>query len=220
MSERRGGLPLPPDDLEALPVASMSPDVNHTPHHWKQGPLDVARIARPVYMRTTEGRYRRATHRFTWYLDRVDGTTKANALRAIYAHLRHPRSWERSGVVFTRTFDRDAANIWLRVIPKDTTRCGPGSAGCYSYGYEAKPVAEVGVEYVDRPDAFAVILGMELAGHGCFRAADMYTPSNQPYVGVLGDWRAAKAVGYYPTDEEINDAKLWLQGRAPFVHRD
>ena len=220
MSECRGGLPKPPDDLDALPAASLSPNVNHTPHHWRQGPMDVRPAARPFYVRASDGTYRRMTHRFSWYLDRVEGTTTANALRSVYACLRHPRSWERSGVAFVRTFDREAANIWLRIIPADETRCGPGSAGCYSYGFEARPVAEVGVEYINRPDAFAVILGMELAAHGCFRMDDMYAQVHQPYVGVLGTWSQAKAVGYYPTDDEINDAKLWLQGRAPSVHRD
>lgn len=213
-------LPPPPDDLDALPLPSMSPDVNHTPHHWQQGPMDVQRAASPFTIRDSDGASRRMTHRFRWYLDRVEGTTRDVALRAIYAHLRHPRSWERSGVAFVRTFDKSAANIWLRIIPADTTMCGPGSAGCWSSGYEDKPVAEVGVEYIARPDAFAVILGMELAGHGMARCVDHYNPIHQPYLGVLGTWPQARAVGYYPSDEEIASVKLWLQGRAEFIHDD
>lgn len=212
-------LPPPPDDLERLPLPSMSPDVNHTPHHWQQGPADVTRLARPFTIRDSAGTPRRMTHRFRWYLDRVEGTTRAEALRRIYQVLRHPRSWERSGVAFTRTFDRNAAHIWLRVIPSNTTRCGPGSAGCYSFYPGQTPLVEVGVEYINNPNVFAVILGMELA-HAAFRVADMYTPQHQPYLGVLGTWSQAKAVGYYPIDDEITASRLWLEGRARYVDDD
>jgi len=194
-------------------------DPTRTPHHWLQGPQDVTPV-RPFTARDSAGTPLRFAYRFRWLLERVEGTTRREAVRAIYAVLRHPRSWERAGVRFVRTFAREDAHILVRVIPADRTVCGPGSAGCYSWGYEpdGKPVAEIGVEYLPWSESLAVILGMELCAHGAFRAADMYSPAHQPYEGVLGDWAAAARAGYYPTDAEIADAREWLAGRAPFIH--
>ena len=56
--------------------------------------------------------------------------------------------------------------------------------------------------------------------HACFRMADMYDARHQPYWGSLGTWPVARAVGGYPTDEEIASAAAWLRGAAVNVHDD
>lgn len=192
------------------PVPASGP----LPHHWEQGPQDVKRV------RPFNERGRRFAHKFYWYLERVEGTSRRQALTAIYEVLHHQRSWERSGVKWVRTYLPWRANVRLRVIPRDTTVCGPGAGGCYSWG-TGTPLAEVGVEYLGTA-AFAEILNMELAGHGTFRMLDMYNEVHQriPYEGVMGTWGDAAKTAYYPSDSEIESAKAWLQGRAAIVHED
>ena len=55
---------------------------------------------------------------------------------------------------------------------------------------------------------------------GDYVVADHYNPIHQPYWGVLGTWPVARAVGGYPTDEEIAAAAAWLRGEAVHVHDD
>lgn len=182
----------------------------NAPHHWAQGPQDVERTKRGW--------------RFRWYLDRAEGASRATILRAIYAVINHPRGWERTGVRFVRTMDRASANILLRIAPAAESACGPGSAGCYCDNCESKPVAHVGSEYLGKPGAFALILNMELQGHGCFRMVDSYSSPHQPYTtgGVMGTWEDAERTGYMPSDAEIEGAKLWLNGEVPAerIHDD
>ena len=184
-------------------------------HHWEQGPQDVLKVS-PFYASRRDGSHR-YEWKFYWYLDRVIGTTQQSALKAIYDVLRHPQSWERTGVRWARTTDRSKANIVVSVIPMDTTYCGQGAAGCYCSDCENKPTAELGREYLGQ--RFAELVNMELCGHGTFRMHDMYTgPAHTGYQGVMGTWESAGKTDYYPTDNEIEWAKLWLVASAQYVH--
>lgn len=216
MTRRRcHGYPVPEHAPRFVAAAGANPNPLH---FWTRGPQDVV----PVKPFTLGGQ--RFQWKFSWFLERVEGVSRRAALRAIYQVLRDPRSWERVGVRWVRTMDRARANIVVRVIPMATTVCGPGAAGCYSSGYEAdgKPVAELGVEYLGKPE-FAELVNMELCGHGTFRALDMYNPIHQPYVGgCMGTWSDARPYGYYPSETEIAAVKAWLAGEteARYIHDD
>lgn len=200
-------------------VRASAGDAQTVPHHWDAGPTSALPLDRP-YTRAGV----RYTHRMRWYLDRVEGTSRKAALAAIGQVLHDPRAWGRAGVAFVRTTKREEAQILLRVIPQDTTVCGRGAAGCWSSSGAAgePPVAEIGAEYVGNPVAFATILGMELCGHGCFHLLDMYNPAHQPYLGAMGTWGQAQAVGGFPTDAEITAARTWLDGKTDprYIHDD
>lgn len=185
------------------------------PHHWEQGPQDVQRVPK-FWIAKREYQWK-----FRWYLDKVEGCSRPTAIAAIYTVLRHPLSWERTGVRWVRTPYRERANILVNVVPQDTTACGPGSAGCYSWGRYGPPTAAVGVEHIYNPQKFAELVNMELCGHGTFRMLDMYNAVHQqePYEGVMGTWSDAAKTAYFPSDTEIAAAQLWLQGRATEVSR-
>lgn len=199
-------------------------DPRDIPHCWAQGPLDVRKTSAKYNVRyRADGTryYRRTNWEFLWYLNEVRGTTRTIARKAINRVLHHPYSWERTGCRWRET-DAAQADIYVNVIPKDETVCGPGSAGCYSWGFRGpKPLAEMGVEYTNDPEGFAELVNMELCGHGTFRMHDMYFGEGHDvneYNGVMGTWNAARSTGYYPSDAEIAEAKLWLAGKAQFVH--
>ena len=183
-------------------------------HFWRDGPVTPMRLLLPHRVRLRDGSRRRCTHEVRWYLDRVEGVERARALERLYDVLLHPQGWSRAGVHWKRVSTRQDAAILVRVIPAAQTVCGSGAAGCYSYGYEpdGKPVAEMGVEYIDKPGAWLIITGMELCGHGSFKGEDMYTPDHQPYLGSMGTWQAAQAIGWLPTQAEIDGARAWLDG--------
>lgn len=192
-------------------------------HHWQAGP---GRIAVPLAKPYRRGGVK-ITHRVRWYLDRVEGTTKATALTAIYLVLNDPRGWWRSGVAFSRTFDRAAATVELSVIPMANTLCGAGAAGCFCDGCRTKPdgsplaAAECAAEYVTDPYLFAAVLNMEIGLHAAFSGLDMYVQAEQPYQhGVAGNWSDNAINGGFPTDEEVVWAREWLDGKvAPqFIH--
>lgn len=214
------GVPPPPaDDVLAGYAMGEMRGAEPVPLHFfaGPGPLDMTPV-KPRAVRLRDGRTRRCTWEFRWFLDRVEGTSRTNAAKRIHDVLLDPNGWTRAGVHWKRVYDRAAAHIVVRAIPMDTTVCGPGAAGCYSWGYEAdrKPVAEMGVEYIDRPGPWAALVGMELQGHGTFRADDQYLAVHLPYVcGVMGTWQAMACAGYLPTDQEVTDTVTWLQGRTP-----
>lgn len=212
------GLPPPPPDAElARMERTMGAAPEGTPpHFWARGPLDVTRLPQPRQVRLRDGTRRTVEWEVKWFLDRVSGTDRSTASKRLYDVFLHPDGWTRAGVRWRRTTDRAAAHIVIRVIPQDETVCGPGSAGCYSWGYEAdgKAVAEMGVEHIDREGPWRVISGMECCGHGTFRIHDGYI--NHPnYQGVMGDWKSTTLFGYSPSNEEIEGAKVWLAGQAP-----
>ena len=185
-------------------------------HHWAQGPQDVLKVA-PFTARRQDGPHR-YEWKFYWYLDRLNGTTKQQALTAIYDVLRNPQSWERTGVRWVCTQDKRKANILVSVIPMNGTYCGQGAAGCYCENCESQATSELGAEY-QGSSSFAELVNMELCGHGTFRMHDMYTgPAHAGYEGVMGTWESAGKTQYYPTDDEIEWAKLWLDGQAQYVH--
>lgn len=214
------GLVTPPTD-EVLAMAARESvgagaDESTPPHHWQRGPMDLHPVATPYRLRLRTGVHQTITHRMYWQLDRVTGTTRSRAASRLYDVLLDPRGWVRAGVHWQRVGWRTDADIIVRVIPRDETVCGPGSGGCYSWGYEPdrKPVAEVGVEYIDRDGPWQMLVGMELQGHGAFRMHDGYI--NHPgYEGVLGSWEAAARVGYRPSAAELDGARLWLGGQTP-----
>ncbi len=220
------GVPPPPSDEELeryqdedharRGMGAGRPSTTVPPHHFFQGPMDVHRVANPYLLRLRAGSRQRITHRFRWYLDRVEGTTRRKALKRLYDHLLHPKGWAQMGVHWVRITDRRYANIIVRVIPQSELVC-EGAAGCYSWGYEpdGKPAAEVGVEYIDREGPWNVLVGMELCGHGTVRMDDGYLTPHQPYVGSMGTWSQAAAAGYLPTAQEIESGRMWLRGEIP-----
>lgn len=192
---------------------------NERVHHWEPGPQDVPKLSKPVYQRG-----RKFTHRYRWYLHEVRGTTRSRAAEAMYEVLHHQFSWERTGVLWTRTYDPGLAHIWVSFVPMSETPCGSGAAGCYSWGYHGRPPqADIGVEYMDDKGALAELINMELIGHGTFRMLDMYNAVHQPYAGgCMGTWADAARFGYYPSQQEIDCAVEWLKGETPaaFLHDD
>lgn len=188
-------------------------------HFFARGPQDVEKLARSL--RDPARRGITFTHRFRWYLGEVSGVSRSEALRRIYAVLRHPKSWERSGVYFARTNDIREANIVVRIVPDGQTVCGEGAAGCYSWGWvPGPPLAEVESQYVADDIWFPSILGMELCGHGAFRMADHYAGSGHDasaYHGAMGNtFDSTHPEGHvWPSDQEIEAAKRWLRGETP-----
>lgn len=194
-------------------AATTRPAPTNSVHHWQQGPADLIPLNKA-----------RTRWKFLWYLDSHPGLTRKQALALLYGVINHPLSWERAGVQFARTMDARKANVWVRVAPASNSACGPGSAGCYSWGHDAttdKPVVHIGSEYVGDPGAWAVLVNMELGGHACFRMLDMYNPVHQPYQGgVMGTWGDAARTSFFPSQLEIDAAKAWLRGEAKYVHDD
>ena len=187
-------------------------DLDGLVHHWQQGPADVHR-------------YRCNKWKFYWYLDSIvplpgQIVTRRQILSTLYAVINHPLSWERSGVQFVRTHFKSRANILIRFGPQNDSACGPGSAGCYWWDSQAqKPIAYMGIEYLNNPSVMAELINMELMGHGCFRMWDMYTSEHQPYPGgVMGTWEDSRKTDYFPSELEIVSAKAWLLGLAKHVH--
>lgn len=221
------GLPPPPPDeeLSRFAVAGRifgAMQTGSMPHHWSTGPLDVTRLDAPRRVRLRDGTTRQVEWEFKWFLDRVEGTDRKTAIKRLYDVFLHPNGWTRAGVRWKRTLDRAQAHIVVRVIPQDTSVCGPGSAGCYSWGYEAdgKAVAENGVEHIDRDGPWRVIVGMEVQGHGTFRVHDGYI--NHPgYEGVMGSWESVARFDFSPSEAEIQGAVMWLAGQTPaeMVHQ-
>lgn len=207
------GLPWPPPvDVPLVRGYRQGQPEGSVPHFWTWGPVTVERIE-PRRVRTRDGKRVRCEWECRWMLDRVEGVSRKKALDRLYDVLLDPHGWIQTGIHFKRVFDREEATILVRVIPQDTSVCGPGSAGCYSYGYEPdrKPVAEMGVESINFDGPWRVIVGMELCGHGATKMEDMYTSDHQPYVGSMGTWNDCAAVGYYPTRNEIEHARQWLE---------
>ncbi len=220
------GVPPPPseytlDEYAAGEIRGAEP----VPLHFFKGPgpMDVRKVPRKRVRRTGSATWHICDYEFRWFLDVVKGVSRAKALTRIYDVVLADNGWIRAGVHWKRVMDRTQADIIIRVLPQDETVCGPGAAGCYSWGYEAdrKPVAEMGVEYIERPGPWAALTNMELIGHGTFRADDMYFAVHLPYVGVMGNWEAMARAGYQPTGQEVADTVTWLQGQTPpdRIHR-
>ena len=197
-------------------------------HHWAQGPLDVLKV-RPFWAKRQDG-WHSYDAKFYWFLEKVEGTTRAKALRELYQELRHPQSWERCGVRWVRTMDRAKANILICIVPGANTPCGPNAGGCYcdpilhgragqgGYCEFDKPAAYLGVDFIDLP-GWAELVNMELCGHGTFRMHDMYMGEGHGgYEGVMGTWDSAAKTAFRPTDAEIEATLRWREGLAVHVH--
>ena len=211
-------LPPPPADLfDGQMLANRDGDAIVSPiplHFWERGPGDTPRVAKPYKLVLRDGSQVRITHRMPWALGRVEGMTRSAALKAIYGVLLHPRSWSRTGVHWPRVTDPRKAKIIVNIVPEGETVCGANASGCYSWGGGRTPWAEVEAQYVANPGAFAMILGMELCGHGTFSVHDAYI--NHPgFIGSMGTWAAARQVGWFPTRQEIEAARTWLRGETP-----
>ncbi len=214
-----GVLPPPADAILAQHEAGRVRGVEPVPLHFFDGPgpMNLHPI-KPKAITLRDGQRRQVTWEFRWFLDTVEGVSRTKALSRIYDVLLASNGWTRAGVHWKRVTSRAAADILVRVIPQDKTVCGVGSAGCYSWGYEpdGKPVAEVGVEYIERNGPWAALINMELLGHGTFRADDQYFAVHMPYpYGVMGNWSAMAAAGYMPTAAEVADTVTWLRGETP-----
>lgn len=181
-----------------------------TPHHWEQGPGKV----------TTRLHDDRLVVR--WYLDRVAPSLgRHDAADSVRKVLKDPRGWERAGIVFSQTYRLAQAHLWVSVIPMDTTVCGKSAAGCYSEAPGRAPWAELGVELLADEGQWAEVVNMEIGGHGVFAMSDMYLGAGHEratYAGVMGAWSGAAKTAYYPSDEEVEDARQWLAGQAPYIH--
>jgi len=196
-------------------------------HHWAQGPQDVTLLYAPItYFE------RNWTHQFTWCLEdtqavKAMGKAGRDNLRYAvnYTLNLHGQSWSRSGVYFSEVQDREKAHIILRV--SDDKVLGPDglawAAGWY-YHEHGDAIAQITAQperlggYSAFYPGFAYVLGMEIAGHGCFRMHDMYTLPHIPYTGAMGGWDEAMKSQGYPTQLEIDCAKAWLAGTAAHVH--
>ena len=182
-------------------------------HHWVQGPMDVRRI-QPVDI---EGTDRIAFWVFNYWIENV------LAVPGVIPHVlgervdwvlnRAPLAWSRTGVLFHRVHRVEDAQIVLRFSDAPPTgwpdlAWGPG--WYYRDDIIGKNVAQVTTkpEYFNHAESLAYYLGMELAGHGCFRMWDMYTAAHAPYLeGIMGDYSAALVNGGYPSTLEIEAAK-------------
>lgn len=210
------GLPPPPPNLPRMLRAAGPRPEGDPPHFWPGGPVTHIKLPKPRRVRARDGTVLTVGYEVRWWLDRVEGTSRQEAVKRLYDVLLRPDGWLQSGVHWKRVARRADATIIVRVIPADTTVCGAGSAGCFSWGYEPDriPVAEMGVEYIDRDGPWNVITGMELCGHP-LSMHDMYTPQHQPYLGSMGTWESAAKVGYTPTPAEIQGTRQWLAGLLP-----
>lgn len=206
------------EELLARPV--LGPD--NLPHHWAQGPLDVW-AKRQWYFPKQRVPSLRWGFRY-WIQDGVLGVTRESLSKRVDLVLNHhPRSWRRAGVDFIEVTQHQDAEIVLRFSdapPIDWPNM-TGFLGLYYHDrHSGKNVAQVtpSRQYFDDPTSLAYILGMELAGHGCFRMHDGYLHGHEPYKGAMGGWEEAKQSLGFPTDLEIQSAKAWLKGEAFFVH--
>jgi hypothetical protein len=193
-------------------------------HHWQAPPGPAVRASRPYRVRVRDGTTRVVQWRMPWYLDRVEGCSRSKAITRLYDVLLDPRGWINAGVHWVRVRNRAQAKILFRVIPAAETVCGPGSAGCFSWGYpDGKTIAENGVEYIDRDNAWQAITGMEAQGHGTFLAHDLYInhPEFNAIPTVMGTWKSMAQAGYRPTEADLYSAKLFLAGKTDpsKVHR-
>lgn len=206
-------LPPPPPNLPRARRTAGLDIGGDPPHFWRGGPAVAVKLARPRRVRARDGKRRPVTHEVRWCLERVAGVSRSQAIRRIHDVVLDPHGWLQCGVHWKRVSRREQATIIVRVIPAAETVCGANSAGCFSWGFEAdrKPAAEMGVEYIDNDPAWKVITGMELCAHP-LALEDHYTAQHQPYLGVLGTWESAAAVGYVPTRAEIAAARAWLDG--------
>lgn len=155
-----------------------------------------------------------------WELGIVEGK-RTIARDMVFATARNPLSWERTGVAlyavnkasYTSRTVKHFPDFRINVVKE--TACGSGAAGCYSWGDGEIGQIDIALEYLDQPEMFSAILNQEL-GHAMFRMSDMYMgDGHQPnlYTGVMGTWDGMKRSNFYPSDEEIADARAWLLGR-------
>ena len=185
--------------MKSVPEIQVDPSV---PVHFFQGPgpMDVEPHGKGW--------------KFHYFLDKVEGATRKEALAAIRRVLKDPKGWARTGVRWVHTTDQAKANIIVNVVPQDSSPCGKGSAGCYSWGGD-KPQADLGVEHINDASTFAELVNMEICGHGTFRMTDMYQGdphSPATYVGVMGTWAGVAKASNEPSEQEIISAQQWLAG--------
>ena len=207
-------LPPPPPNLPRMaPGARPAHVQGDPPHFWRGGPVTWRKLPKPRRVRARGGTVLPAQYEVRWFLERVQGTSRATAAKRLHDVLLNPHGWLQAGVHWKRVARRDQATIIVRVIPAGQTVCGGNAAGCFSWGFEADglPAAENGVEYIDNDGAWNVIVGMELCAHP-LSADDMYDARHQPYLGVLGVWQSAAQVGYVPTRAEIAGVRAQLDG--------
>ena len=186
-------------------------------HHWRQGPADLVRLYAPITYWE-----KRWEWQFCYFLETptaILGVSPEDLRAQIHYTLNmHGLSWSRSGVYFSEVQDIAKAQIVLRFTDAAPAQW-PDLAGFSGLYYHdpaiGKNVAQVTNQRAvfDDGPLFAYILGMELAGHGCFRIWDMYTAEHSPYPeGAMGSHAAAIVNFGYPSLAEIAGTKLWLLG--------
>ena len=208
------GLPPVPPGLPRRVLRSGDQPYGDDPHFWRGGPVTWTELAEPRRVKARDRKTYAVDYEVRWFLDAVQGVSRRKALDRLHDVLLRPDGWLRSGVHWKRVMRREDASLLVRVIPADSTVCGPGSLGCFSWGFEwdRKPVAEMGVELIDDDGPWNIVTGMEVCGHGTFAMEDHYTREHQPYIGSLGTWQACAQVGFRPTRAEIAAAREWLAG--------
>ena len=187
----------------------------NTPHHWTNGPADVD----PLNQARTRWQFR-------WWLEPGPGVTalgEDNIAHYVDVVLNKVQSsWgARVGVAFVQVPRRDLAHIVLRfsdAIPPGATFW---AGGWYFHDTQIDAnIAQISPSVFNDIMMFAYLVGMEMVGHGCFRMHDMYTDNHGPYRGAMGNWHPADPWTAFPSDEEVESAKLWLHGAAVHVHRE
>jgi hypothetical protein len=199
--------------------------VNNTvPHYRTQGPRDVIRTT-PFTARMTNGQLWQFDRMYRYNLNLVDGVSFDEALKQIRWVMHSPLGWEKIGMRWVFTEDPDRANIYIQIVPQSKLRCGSGGCTFWSGG---KRTAQVPTEFIGK-DRFIRGPNHELAGHGLFDMEDMYESYSPPhenisayYHGCMGNLydshNNARHTHLWPSDVEIDHARLWLQGKAPVVH--
>ena len=214
MRRTTGGIGPPPDGIEER-RALAAPGAGTVPHFFAgPGPMDVVVLPEPVRVRLRGGGSATAGYEIPWRLGAVRGVPKREALRRLYDVLLDPDGWVRAGVRWRRVTDPLEARLVVSVVPMGATRCGRGAAGCYSWEDGETPLAECGVELIGRDGPWRMIVGMEVCGHA-LRMDDGYLRPHLPYRGAMGDWEAAAAFGFRPSEAEIDAARAWLAGAGP-----
>jgi hypothetical protein len=130
------------------------------------------------------------------------------------------RSWgARLGINFCRVAGIQDCDIVIRFSNSPPPQW-PGLQGLGWYYRDhalGKNVAHVSAlpGLFNNTAGFNYVLGMEAVGHGTLRMWDMYIQEHEPYIGSLGSWTSAMLNDGWPTDAEVADGLIWLDGKTP-----
>jgi hypothetical protein len=199
--------------------------VNNTiPHFRTQGPRDAIKVP-PFTARMSNGQLWQFEWIYRYNFNRVEGVDFATALREFRWIMHSTLGWERIGLRWVYTEDPNKANIFMQYVPQSQLRCGSGGCTFWSGG---KRTAQVPIEFIGKERHIRGPLH-ELGGHGLFDLEDRYSSFDPPhendsasYHGCMGNLydslNGERHTHLWPSEMEIEHARLWLQGKAPHVH--